>query len=125
LRKEGNFNSKTTRVLLLRIFTSLWIIFIVIVSLIPVPEIEEVPRNSDKLVHFLIYFITAILIYYASGDCFARPLLWAILISSFIGISVEFLQLLVPYRTFSAGDMIADILGSLFLFAAYPYIKTR
>ena len=92
----------------------IWLLFITAISLIPIaPVAKELPKNSDKIAHFLIYFITAMLFYYGFKDIIYKPLFSSVIISLTIGIIIEFLQLLVPYRSFSLSDVVADFAGAI------------
>lgn len=93
-----------------------WLFLVTVSSLIPVPEVDVGPQDLDKLIHFIIYGITAIL--------FLRVfLLWyhnirminsvSIVASSLYGFIMELIQSFLPYRTFSLSDMLWNLLGAI------------
>lgn len=64
----------------------------------------------DKIVHFFLFAVQAILIYLPT-----KKNIWvAILLSSFYGAFIEFLQMTVfVNRSFDLADMLADAVGAL------------
>ncbi len=64
----------------------------------------------DKIVHFFLFFIQAMLIYLPN-----KKQLWvAILLSSCYGALIELLQMTVFInRSFDFADMLADVIGAL------------
>lgn len=70
----------------------------------------------DKVVHFLLFGILALLILIPNyNNCTNGYLLKAFLISSAYGISIEIIQgLFFANRTFDYADMLANTFGALF-----------
>jgi VanZ family protein len=66
---------------------------------------------SDKLEHFAAYGVLSLMGMYAYPD--KSRLWWVITGLVLYGISLETLQILVPSRFFSIGDIIANTLGVL------------
>jgi VanZ family protein len=96
---------------------ALWIAFIFVMSSIPdLPgEYRNLPHHSDKVVHFIEYFVLAILLYRGlSNDGTGRMnmLLTALVL---IGVGVagldELYQSIVPGRDSSVADLASDIGG--------------
>ena len=102
----------------------IWLIFIAVLSLMPAEDLPKVPMwnlpQFDKLVHFTMYFILAVLL--------AKPLIklellvWSIVlfISVLIGGLIEILQFAITnYRSASWFDFLADITGAIIGLLAY------
>jgi len=94
----------------------LYAVFIFLLS--SISTIPHLPRNSDKVIHFIEYFLFALLIWRAFG----RGEIWffntqkAVLMTSIAAAyaaSDEFHQLFVQGRTASIYDWIADVAGIL------------
>jgi len=94
---------------LYRVAFFLWLVIIGVLSVIPSPD--RVVSVSDKLAHFIAYFITASLCYCA----FKKEKLSFIIFSGiavfFYGIAIEVVQYFLPYRDCSIGDIIANASG--------------
>ncbi len=104
-----------------------WLFFVLMVSLIPVPETDLETTGVDKIVHFLIYGITAILFlrfFYemATAHGFIGPL--SILSAFLYGLLIEVIQNFLPYRSFSVMDIIANLAGATVFVFLYQGIKT-
>lgn len=96
-----------------RMWMSLWslaVAVVVIVSLIPPPDLGELPKNADKVEHFLAYFALAA----SAVQLFAR---WSSLFSVGIalvlmGIGLEYAQgTLTTTRMMDPNDALANTLG--------------
>ncbi|MCU7939545.1 MAG: VanZ family protein [gamma proteobacterium symbiont of Bathyaustriella thionipta] len=107
-------------------YRSLWLMlgvlyigFIFMGSLLRVPEMTISLTHTDKVVHFLMYFILVgwfVQLYQTSSS---RIL---ILISAILlGMLIEFLQGMTPYRSFDFADEIANSIGA---FSAFILAKT-
>lgn len=80
-------------------------------SLLPMPVDANLPENGDKLGHLLMYGSLMFwfgLLYPAWRRRFALALAFCAM-----GIGVEFLQDLTPYRSFEQADMVANSVGVL------------
>lgn len=104
------------------ILWSAFTLLIAVVSLAPSRSFKDVPTFSyeDKIVHFTMYGIEASLLLWALAPKIkntASRLIATILFSSAYGILMEILQpLLQPGdRTFSIGDITANIAGAVCL----------
>jgi len=82
---------------------------VVVLSLVPPPTfIVPKFRLGDKLIHFGTYGF--LMIWFA--QIFIRPRYLKIaVIFIFMGVSLEFLQALTPYRTLDFWDMVANSIG--------------
>ncbi len=90
----------------------LWILFVTIVSLIPISNIGA-PEYSDLFVHALIYFSTSLIFYYSFRFKIRKIILFSILFSITFGSLIEIFQAITPYRTFSFADIIANATGAV------------
>jgi VanZ family protein len=105
----------------------LWLIIVLLLSVLPFPGIRILtPLPIDKIVHFVLYGVTAVMLYrilrarYNSN----RALLYSIAVSAFYGALMECIQYFLPYRSFSIADMAANTLGAAVLAGVY-FIKYR
>ena len=77
----------------------------------------HLPRNSDKLIHFVEYGVLALLVTYAWRRTrrqwsARRAAVWAWLFAAAYGATDEVHQLFVPYRSCSLYDWLADATGA-------------
>ncbi len=102
----------------------LWTIVIVVLCCIPgqaIPDASflDIP-HFDKIVHFGLYFVLAIITVkgFAVQNCLqqlrAYPYIYTLLYAFILGTVIEFLQHnLIPFRSGDGWDMLANILGCL------------
>lgn len=98
-----------------RLWCGLWslaIALVVVVSLLPAPELPPMPRGADKLEHFVAYALLAA----GAVQLFAKrlSLLSACLCLALLGIGLEYAQgALTADRMQDPRDALANILGVL------------
>jgi VanZ family protein len=99
---------------------ALWLLFLLIVSLIPVPG-PKTDLPADKLEHFMAYGITAVLVmrHVISKGRKARLIISSIFMASLYGALIEVLQGLTPHRQPSLGDVLANTAGAVVFSLAY------
>ena len=103
-------------------------LILIILSLVPIPDLG-LPRfkllEFDKLIHFIMYFIFA--------------LIWGLKIENFLerkmeisaylilfGLGLEILQHVLPFgRYFDLGDFVANSIGVLFGVFILYYLKKK
>ncbi|MFN3479588.1 MAG: VanZ family protein [Thermodesulfovibrionales bacterium] len=86
-----------------------------ILSTIPVPKTDVGPKGLDKIVHFTIYGITALLFWkflYNKGGQGIIALI-SVLTATLYGLIIELIQSLLPYRSFSVSDILSNFLGAV------------
>lgn len=106
-----------------RYATGAYVILVTLASLAPSSTFEEMPpliEGMDKIIHFLMYSVMALMIYWCTR--FQMRLLHylgIILFCSAYGFVMEILQLTLTHgdRTFSWGDATANVIGALTLLA--------
>lgn len=91
---------------------AVWAAFILVLTSVPNPSIPDV-RGGDKLVHFSLYAIFALL---ALRGVRARPAprwawLWVLVGISLFGAIDELHQLVIPGRSAEVADWLADTAG--------------
>ena len=92
----------------------LYIAFIIAGSLLRVPDINISISHSDKVIHFLIYFILVGWFVQLYQKLSSRIL---ILISAIVlGLLIEYLQGMTAYRSFDFADEIANSIGAVSAF---------
>lgn len=100
-------------VISMRIVLVLYLLVIVVLSLIPSPELPNV-KLSDKLEHAIAYAGLATLLVAGVNlrRVSARSLVLAFVIANLFGIGLELIQPMTG-RTRDVNDMIANFIGSL------------
>jgi VanZ family protein len=103
----------------------LWLVFVLVLSVIPIPGIN-IPSlvPIDKIVHFVLYGVTAIMLYRFLRTRYSakRSVFYSIAASAFYGALLEGVQFFLPYRSFSTADMAANALGAA-VFAGVYFLK--
>lgn len=106
-------------------FKTLWlslgiayIVFILAVSLLRVPEVQLSLDQSDKIIHFLLYFILVGWFVQLYKRMSKRLIILAGAIT--LGMFIETLQGMTGYRSFDLLDQVANSIGAIcaFLLAA-------
>jgi VanZ family protein len=94
-------------------FLIIWLIFIFIVSAMPLP-VPQTDLTSDKIVHAVLYGLTAIFFfrYLVSRTTKMRAMFSSIVAASVYGFFMELIQYFIPQRAFSAGDIFANTAGA-------------
>ncbi|MCM8823967.1 MAG: VanZ family protein [Candidatus Omnitrophica bacterium] len=98
-------------------------IFVLFISLIPVEEpriLVGIPW--DKIGHFFIYFIFAIITYKTFFKSL-HPYLYVFVYNFSFGLIVEIIQYFLPYRTFEFKDLFFNSLGILVGLMFLRYFK--
>jgi len=104
----------------------LWLLLVLFISIVPVPRTGIETGEFDKLVHFVIYGITGIFILRSLADKGSRPLiitLLSIIASSTYGFFLEVVQSLLPYRSFSVNDILANCSGATIFVISWGFLK--
>ena len=105
---NGNQNRFSATNSIVRTLWILSIFLVVFLSLSPKIDIPLEFNESDKIAHLIAYLWLAVLPFFA----FSPPAaLMGALCMAPLGIGLEFAQKLVPGRSFSFGDMLANIVG--------------
>ena len=75
----------------------------------------------DKIVHFVLYGVTAVMLYRILRARYSakRSVLYSISASAFYGALLECVQFFLPYRSFSMADMAANTLGAAVFAGVY------
>jgi len=95
-----------------------WVVLVTVGSLLPIEEVD-LGQNRDKVAHFVAYFFTALLFYFAFRTRLKRTDIYAVLFATSYGALLELAQLFVPGRVCSLGDLVANLSGVLFFFVLY------
>jgi len=89
----------------LKAFFWLYLIVILVISFIPITT--EAP-TSDKINHFIKFFIFSILLKEAYQTSYWGNFFYCV----FLSIFTEAVQYFLPYRSGEYGDIVADLLGA-------------
>lgn len=68
---------------------------------------------NDKMLHFSIFFILACFLYFLWNLSVKRNLILATSSLLFLAIGSEFIQGLLPYRSFDGYDILANVIGGI------------
>ncbi|MDH4230400.1 MAG: VanZ family protein [Nitrospirota bacterium] len=103
---------------------TVWFAMILIASVVPVAGVEtDLP--ADKVVHFVMYGLTAILLFrfFERKTTLTRACYSSVAVAALYGAGMEVVQYFLPYRSFSAGDMAANTTGAFL--ACVLYVKGK
>jgi len=106
------------------IFPGLWFLMILVVSVMPASG-PETDLPADKVAHFVLYGLTAILLFrYFIRKTTGRIAFYkAVALASIYGAAMEVVQYLLPYRSFSLGDIAANAAGAFLACLVYKKVK--
>lgn len=98
-----------------------WLLTLSVLSLTPgkhLPELNFDLFELDKLIHFIFYFILAILMRigfrFKKNEPFSKSSVWITVIGVLIGWSIEYIQgNYVTNRYFDYADILANSLGTI------------
>ena len=98
----------------------LWLFIVLVLSLMPVRGIET-GYPTDKVVHFIMYGITAIVFLrnMRSKASIIKSGILSIILASSVGFVMEIIQSAIPWREFSLADELANISGAVFFTVFY------
>jgi VanZ family protein len=104
-----------------------WLIIIAILCFMPAEDIPQTPLFSipyfDKVVHFGMYFILAVLLIRPLKTIQNEVLLFTLLITVFVGGMIEILQFAITNtRSANWGDFFADIAGAGIGYVVYGWL---
>lgn len=107
------------------VFLILWFLCILVVSVIPVSTPQTDFSQGDKLAHVLMYGLTSVFVYrtYSLRTAARGVFFLSVAVSSLYGAAMEGIQYFLPYRSFSAGDIIANTAGAFL--GSVLYIKGK
>jgi len=96
---------------------SIPIIYSLLVLIISVWDFDQIGLNkslvSDKLVHFIIYFLFVMIWSKPFDKYFKSPIKVILIFSILFGFLIEIIQLNIHYRSFEIYDIVFNLLGSL------------
>jgi VanZ family protein len=104
----------------------LWFGSILIASVMPVSG-PKTNLPADKIVHFVFYGMTSILLFrhFIKKASLNRAFYTSVALASMYGAAMEVVQYFLPYRSFSLGDMVANMLGAFAGCLLYMKWKSR
>jgi VanZ family protein len=87
-------------------------------------------HHADKLAHFVAYAVLGVLVFRALrfiplGDKVFLRVVMAVIISGFVGMSDEILQVFVPTRTLDRNDLYYDVVGCFTGIMVYILYKVK
>ena len=106
------------------IFPGLWFLMILVVSVMPASG-PETDLPADKIAHFVLYGLTAILLfrYFIRRTTGRTAFYKAVALASIYGAAMEVVQYFLPHRSFSFGDMAANAAGAFLACLVYKKVK--
>jgi len=95
------------------VVTIVWLLIILLFSIIPTRGLQT-GHPSDKIVHFVIYGIQAVIFFRVLKlkVSLSKTIILSISLASIYGLAMELLQLVLPWRKFSFSDEIANVSGA-------------
>lgn len=104
------------RLVFLVVLVGSTIAFLMQISTGSVPRFEHL----DKVVHFMAFFILALTFHRA----FPIPIWAALILLISYGLVIEWVQDMLPYRSSSVGDLIADAAGAASYYV-YAFVRFK
>lgn len=107
-------------------FLLLWLGFVLIISVMPVSG-PKTDLPADKVVHFMSYGMTSIFLfrYFVKKATSVEAFYTSVVLAGMYGAAIEVLQYFLPHRSFSLGDMAANMLGAFSGCVLYIKGKSR
>ena len=108
------------RVSWIRLILLASLIIVLILSLVSassIPNFAAFAYLTDKLIHGIIYFYLAMLIFFSK---FEISIIKALILLFIFGLFIEIIHHYHPYRYFELGDLLANFVG---IFMCYLIIK--
>ncbi|MGG1629485.1 VanZ family protein [Rossellomorea sp. NRS-1567] len=81
--------------------------------------------ESLHLIEFGILYVLIVLFQLSFGNLNRRKEITAIILSFLYSVTDEIHQLFVPFRTFSVGDLIKNLIGILIMWWLFRYLHNR
>ena len=110
-------------------FTIAWALIILVLTIVPGTSNANIESSfTDKIVHFVLFAILSLLMIVGlskqsvSVNLRHNAVKFGIITSVGYGIVIELIQILLPYRSFSAKDILFDALGALFGYGLFYVI---
>lgn len=94
----------------------LFALIFVVSAILPLEDLANV-NNFDKILHFSGFFF--LMIFFMKG--YRKNWLQMLILTLSIGLLVEVVQVLIPYRTFSPEDFLADAVGAILGFLSFRF----
>lgn len=100
----------------------IWLLIILLFSATPIQGIQA-GNSGDKIIHFLIYGITAILFikFFRKGMSLMKSTILSVTLASFYGLFIELLQHALPWREFSLLDEVSNFTGATIFSVIYAF----
>jgi VanZ family protein len=107
----------------------IWLFVVLLISIIPTKGLPT-ENQTDKVVHFIIYGITALLFLKVLRlrTTLTKSIILSVGLASFFGLAMELLQSVVPWREFSLLDELANIGGAFsfsIIYALRDYYRKK
>ena len=107
-------------------FLIIWLGMLFIVSVLPVSG-PQTDLPSDTIAHFVIYGITAILLFRHFNKKYKKrkAIVFSFIFASIYGAIMEMVQYLLPYREFSMIDIASNTSGAFLFSLIYAKFKNN
>lgn len=95
---------------------------------IDLPQVETAPRNTDKLVHLVMYggFAFLLALWRSSRNLDIRAIFWQVLTAAVIYAAAdELLQIPIPSRSADIWDFVMDLIGAILGLVAFAFFRSR
>jgi VanZ family protein len=108
---------------------AVWAIVVLLLSIIPGDDLDQLPSlpipHLDKIGHFILYFVLALLLSAAVSKTRVRPVLMIliVLLTTTYGGTMELMQLLVHGRSADWFDFLANASGAITAVILMPLFR--
>ena len=108
------------------IFNIIWLLVILFFSIIPTRG-PQTNLPLDKLIHFVVYGITAVIFFRGLRlrVSFNKSIAFSVILASSYGLAIEILQSAIPWREFSFLDEVANVSGASSIGIIYAVMSYR
>ncbi len=102
------------------VLTIIWLLIVLFFSVIPVQGLQT-EHPTDKITHFVIYGITAIIFFriLRTKMSLVKTTAVSIIFASLYGLAMELIQHVLPWRQFSLSDEASNFSGALVFSVIY------
>jgi len=95
---------------------------------VELPQVETAPRNTDKLVHLVMYggFAFLLALWRSSRNLEIRAIFWQVLTAAVLYAAAdELLQIPIPSRSADFWDFVMDLIGAILGLVVFAFFRSR
>lgn len=121
MKKYLTDSHQTHKIFWLRLLGWIMVAMLIVMSLISLPNTDIPIPNSDKWLHLITYFAVS----YWFFHVYVKKTMYTVIGFTLLGVALELLQSLTPFRFFEWLDMVMNITGVLLAWVIFGLLKFR